>query len=115
MWTPRFRLRTLMIVIALLTPVLAITAFWLQLNSALNAFYGPGGVLDRGQRFSEEWHAGDEALRLECYREAEARYRSALDLEASLPGEVGEVSGILIGLADALVGQGRDDEAEPLY
>lgn len=71
MWTPRFRLRTLMIVIALLTPVLAITAFWLQLNSALNAFYGPGGVLDRGQRFSEEWHAGDEALRLECYREAE--------------------------------------------
>lgn len=115
MRTPRFRLRTLMIGIAVLSPVLAILALVLRVSWALEAFYGPGGYLDRRQKFGQEGSTGDEACRLGHYIEAEARYRSALDFEASLPDHENDLSYILVGLADALVGQGSYSDAEPLY
>jgi tetratricopeptide (TPR) repeat protein len=115
----RFRLRTLMIGIALLALVLAALVFVLrtywEINAALNAFYGPDGTLARERKFSEEAPAGDEALRLGDYVEAEARYRSALDLYATQLYHEFEISHILTSLADALVGQGRYSDAEPLY
>ena len=117
MRTPRCRLRTLTIGIALLALVLAASVFVLrtisELDAALNDFYGPDGVQAREKKFSNEAQAGDNALRLGDYVEAEARYRSALDLKTS--AGYNDISYILVGLADSLVAQDRDDEVEPLY
>jgi tetratricopeptide (TPR) repeat protein len=113
----QFRLRAFMIVLALLALALTALAFHLKLIGDLNAFYGPGGVLARKIKADDEALAGKEAVRLGHYVEAEARYRSALDLENSLPEPdvVRDTSGTLVGLADALAIQGRHVEAEPLY
>jgi tetratricopeptide (TPR) repeat protein len=114
---PRFRLRTLMIVIGSLAMVLAASVFVLRtisgLNAALEASYGPDGVQAREKKFSDHMQAGNNALRRGDYVEAEARYRSALDLEA-YRGYNG-ISYVLVGLADSLIAQDRDEEVEPLY
>jgi hypothetical protein len=44
---PRLRIRTLMVIIAVLAPILAVVAWLNQASMALHEFYRPGGTLDR--------------------------------------------------------------------
>ncbi len=50
----RFRLRTLIIGIVLLAPVLAALAFGLLVLWQLHAAYGPGGILDREHKAAQK-------------------------------------------------------------
>jgi tetratricopeptide (TPR) repeat protein len=114
---PPFRVAALMIGVAVLA--LALLA-WICLHwtgAQLDAFYGSDGVLAREAKSQSQATAGEEALRLGEYAEAEMHFRSALDLQNSLPPPDGlrDISGVLVGLADALANQGQFDNAERLY
>ena len=113
MTIPRFRVRTLMIVVALLAPLFAAGAFVLDLGLALEEFYGPGGSLERERNLSLTIAAGDRALAQGRWAEAEAAFRAASKLEAEHRSRrradtvARWDAAIAIGLADALAGQGR--------
>ena len=79
------RLRTLMIAVALLALLMTPMCFLFRVSSQLSAFYGRGGVLARQARAFDEAGAGDEARLRGQYVDAEAQYRSALNLMGSLP------------------------------
>jgi tetratricopeptide (TPR) repeat protein len=119
---PRFRLRTLMIAIAVLAVLFAACALSLQaINRSLLAFYGPGGPIDRRNQFFERAAAGSEALRLGNFRQSETCFKAALK-QVESDREVDDLTGgwynvppVLVGLADALSGQRRFSEAEALY
>jgi len=117
----RFRLRTLIIAVAVLAPLLAGGVWCLQLGNALDEMYGPDGLLESRQRFDVEVSDGSSALQDGRYPEAEKHFRLALDLFRSpsrrkhMHDPVGEEATPSLGLADALAGQGRSREAEPLY
>jgi tetratricopeptide (TPR) repeat protein len=109
-----------MIAIAVLAPVFAVWAWYLDLTRALQAFYGPGGPIALRPQFYQELSTGSKALQQRDFVEAEARYRAALKLAESSQSENDwtgwyNVPAALVGLADALTGQGRFDAAEPLY
>lgn len=115
----RFRLRTLMIAIAVLAPVFAASAWLYQLCTALEDLYGPRGKLAFEQRISIEVSAGADDLQHVRFAEAENRYRSALRLQDELGSILarhgwhayGPSSEMLVGLADSLAGQRRYPEA----
>jgi hypothetical protein len=108
-----------MIAIAVLAPVFAAWACLYDFSSAMQDFYGPRGVLALSHQIAEEMFAGREDLQRSRFAAAETRYRSALKLDEELratrarhgwqvdyqPGD------ILVGLADALIGQRRRQEA----
>jgi tetratricopeptide (TPR) repeat protein len=114
----RFRLRTLMIAVAVLAPLLAAVVFLLRLSWALDNFYGPDGVLALKQRISAEVTAGDERIKEGKFVEAEARLRTAIRMQADCDARSGSRDGdawFAFGLADALAGQGRTAEADLVY
>ena len=116
---PQFRLKTLMIGIAILAPILALSAWLRDLYQAMYEFYGPGGVLERQNakaHSSEDEHSGDMALWAGHYSDAERAFRSALSDNGRLTGsEAGprEVR-LLAKLAKVLTIQGRDVDADRL-
>ncbi len=124
MCLPRMTTRRLMIAVAVLAPVLAAAAWLIEVCWELEGFYGPGGKLDLQNQIGNEVAAGAEAHKQGDYREAEARYRSALKLIEVLsaknaahgwsPDTLGAFE-VRIGLVDALAGQGRHVEAESQY
>lgn len=116
----RFRLRTFIIAVAVLAPLLAVGIGILQHNP-LDEMYGSDGFLESQQRFYAEVSDGSSALQVGRHTEAERHFRAALKLFHS-PSErrymkdpVGDEATPSLGLADALAGQGRYREAEPLY
>jgi hypothetical protein len=120
---PRFRLRTLMIAIAVLAPIFAVASVLVAIGSALDDFYGPRGKLGLEQQIAIEIAAGTYDLQESRYVSAENRYRSALSLNNELRAlstrhgweTMHSYGELLIGLADALAGQHRYSEAVPLY
>lgn len=120
---PQFRLRTLMIGIVILAPLIVVWSWLLEINSSLNDFYGPMGSLRLGSRVSTELSAGADHLQHARYVEAENSYRSALwlnELLEKISARHGWLNyhssaDIMIGLADSLAGQNRSDEAEAVY
>ena len=117
----RFRLRTFLIFVAVLAPLLAFGVYCLQLGSSLEEMYGPEGLLESQQRFHAELSAGSSELERRRYPEAERHFQSALMLFRSSAGrryihdQVGDEATPSLGLANALAGQGRHHEAEPVY
>jgi len=121
---PRMTIRQLMIAVAILAPLMAASAMLIGLCTSLQDFYGTGGKLDLQQQIGNELAGGDYELRQARFVEAEAHYRSALRLYGLLQSKLAyhgwtdmfdcTVEGQL-GIADALTGQGRFAEAEPLY
>lgn len=116
----RFRLRTLMIAIAVIAPVFAAWAALQDLNRSLHAFYGPGGPIALQRQFYQELGAGSQALQHGDFDAAEKCYIAALKLAEKFERKEDQtgwfdVPGALIGLANALTGRGHFDEAEPLY
>jgi tetratricopeptide (TPR) repeat protein len=118
----RFRLWMLMIAIAVMALLFAACAFVLQsINRGLHEFYGPGGTLDRRTWCWDKSSAGLVALRQGDFSMAEACFKAALKQVESDRDEVDvnvgwyNVPPVLVGLADALAGQHRFAEAEPLY
>lgn len=116
----RFRLRTLIIAVAVLALLLAVGIEIFQHNP-FDEMYGRDGLLESRQRFYTEVSDGSSALQDGRYTEAERHFRSALKLFHS-PSErhymkdpVGDEATPSLGLADALAGQGRYGEAELLY
>jgi tetratricopeptide (TPR) repeat protein len=109
-----------MIAIAVLAPAFAAWSWYLDLKKALHAYYGPGGPIARQTQFFQELSTGSSALDAGDFVEAEARYRAALKLAETSESQSDwttwyNVPAALVGLADALTGQGRFDAAEPLY
>jgi tetratricopeptide (TPR) repeat protein len=119
----QFRVRTLMIAVAILAPLFTAAPWFADLSTALNEFSGPGGKLDLERRIGIEISAGSNELRHGRYVQAEARYRSAEKLAEKLEAISVRHDWSLdsswtlakIGLADALVGQGSYDEADLWY
>lgn len=116
----KFSLRTLIIAVAVLALVLAVGIEIFQHNP-FDELYGWDGLLESRQRFYAEVSDGSSALQDGRHTEAERHFRSALKLFHS-PSErhymkdpVGDEATPSLGLADALAGQGRYREAEPLY
>lgn len=121
---PQFRLRSLLIAIAVLAPVLLALIWLYQINTALEDFYGPTGKFAMEQQIADEISAGSLDLALSRFVDAEARYRSALGLNEQLVATMARHGGwstdhssgeIAIRLAEALMGQRRDADAESLY
>jgi tetratricopeptide (TPR) repeat protein len=116
----RFRLRTLLIAVVVLAPLLAFGIKFI-FYSPLDEMYGPEGQLASQQRFYVEVSDGSSALQVGRYLEAEKHFRSALELFRSpsrrkhMKDHVGDEATPSLGLADALAGQGRSREAEPFY
>src|SRR5215218_1969124 len=117
----RFRLRILIVAVAVVALLLALGIGILQLGAPLDEMYGSDGLLESRQRFHAEVSDGSTALQDGRQTEAERHFRSALKLFRS-PAErrymkdpVGDEATPSLGLADALAGQRRYREAEPLY
>ena len=116
----RFRMRTLIIAVAVVALLLAA---WdgLVLHNPLDEMYGSEGQLKSQQRFYAETSDGSSALQEGRYKDAERLFRSALLLFHSsserryMRDPVGEEETPSLGLADALAGQGRYREADPIY
>jgi hypothetical protein len=109
-----------MIAIVILAPVFAASAWLYQLSTQLEDFYGPRGDLALRQQIDNEISAGTDDLRRSRFAEAETRYGAALRLFYELRATRArhgwrhvdyQTSDILVGLADALVGQHRHPEA----
>src|SRR4051794_29602669 len=116
---PRFRLRTLLIAVAVLA-LLLVVGIEIRHNP-LDEMYGPDGLLASRQRFYAEVSDGSSALQDCRHVEAERHFRSALKLFHSPSGRyyikdpIGEEATPSLGLADALAAQYRYREADPFY
>lgn len=120
---PRIRLRSLMILIALLAPVFVAMSWVYELSTSLEDFYGPRGRLEMMSRISQELLDAREDLNAAQFQRAEAHYRTALALSQELRSTMARhgwnddlysdcFSGeILAEMSNALVGQHRDREA----
>lgn len=109
---PRFRVRTLMIAVAIFSLVFAVWAFLADLQRSLDRFYGPGGTLRRERAASLVPYARLHLLSGE-HAKAEAEFVEALKMIGG-PGENDLLAAqARAGLGLALVGQGRFAEAEP--
>jgi hypothetical protein len=120
---PQFRLRTLMIAIAVLAPVFVASTWVFHFSTVMDDSYGPRGKPALEQQISVELSTGSDDLQESGYVEAESRYRSALRLNEDLGAisvrdgwhRVHSSNQILIGLAEALAAQHRYTEAGQLY
>ncbi len=117
---PRLRVRTLLIAVAVLSPFLAAGVWLFQIGQGLEDFYGPGGFLDREHNLSNTIAAGDGELARGRFAEAETLYRTAIRLQAEHVARSGPKNSLagdwfLIGLADALAGQGHAAGADIQY
>jgi len=114
---PRFRVRTLLIAIAVLAPFFALLAVIRDVNIAMSDFYGPRGKLAMEGIIGAEAAAGARLLAESRYAEAETRFRSVLDMtheyEATMArhGWGGIHRSIASGLRKALIAQHGGAEA----
>ena len=115
-------LRSWSMVIAFIAVIMLVLR-WLYFEILFgDPLYGPNGLLAMQKRVWEEYAVASSALDSGRYKDAETHFQSALKSirntealtrqhgwHAGLP-----IEGVLMGLADSLVQQGRLDEAEQL-
>ena len=118
---PRFRLWMLMIAIAVMALLFATSAFCSGRASAACKDFTDGEGRSTGNRGYGANSAGLVALRQGDFWMAETYFKAALRQVESDRDEVNVTGGwfnvppVLVGLANALAGQHRFAEAEPLY
>jgi len=119
----RMTIQQWMIVIAVLAPLMVVFTCLVKVGRTLNAYYGKNGKQALESRRDNAMLAGFVALEQSRFPAAEARYRSALELNDALEAlnatygwqSSDRSTEILIGLADALTGQGRLSDAESMF